>query len=125
MGRGAVREALWLLMNALALEEHEAEAPTGTGLERARALRAQAVDLLLGLLGIGREELSPRWCHLKHALLAAEHAYELAGMLAGGSPELSERALALFSDALALAEELLRRERHISLEAPAQADEQG
>jgi hypothetical protein len=125
MGRGAVREALWLLMNILALEEHEAEAPAGPGLERLRALRAQALGILLGLLGAGREELSPRWCHLKHALLAAEHAYELAGMLAGADPGLSERALELFSDAIALAEELLRRERHISLEAPAQADGQG
>jgi len=109
LGRGAAREALWLLMNVLALEEHEAESPAGAGLAQLRARRAEALELLLGLLGLTREELAPRWCHLKHALLAAEHAYELAGMLSSEAPELAERALELSMAMLALAEELLPR----------------
>ena len=96
-------------MNILALEEHEAESPAGAGLAELRALRAGALSILLELLGCTREELSPRWCHVKHALLAAMHACELAGMLSGLQPELSERALELFRAALELAEQLLEK----------------
>ena len=95
----------------MALEEHEAEAPAGLGLAELRALRAEALNLLLGILGVPKEELAPKWCHVKHALLIAVHAQELAGMLSGEEPELSERCLELLKGALALAEELLKAEK--------------
>jgi len=94
-------------VNILALEEHEAEAPSGLGLAELRALRAEALEALLEILGKRREEVSPRWCHAKHALLAAMHAFELAGMLSGENPELSSRLLDLSRELLELAERLL------------------
>jgi hypothetical protein len=97
-------------MNVLALEEHEAEAPAGLGLAELRALRAgalEALEALLEILGKRREEVSPRWCHAKHALLAAMHAFELAGMLSGENPDLSGRLLDLSRELLELAERLL------------------
>lgn len=109
VGRGAVRELLWLLGNLLALEEHLAElGRPSEELAEARAKRYEALSLLVrAVSGKDPKETGLRedWCVAKHLLLASMHAYEAAGMLAPSQD--SEELLRMSRELMEKAEKAL------------------
>jgi hypothetical protein len=102
---------MWLLMNALALEEHLAETPLdGLTLLDARALRAEALEKITYLLSGRRPSetmLRRYWCVVKHLLLASMHSFEVAGQMADAHPDASWEMLELSAATFSKAEELL------------------